>query len=143
MVTDRVTVEDRIERIRRCKRDLVEFAKISLEGFRANRERQYAVLHALQVAIAASIGIASHIVSADRLGAPKDYESLFDLLAQAGVLSAAAAARMREMVRFRNRIVHLYWDVDLDLVHRYMTERLDDLDAYLGEIANYLDRPTA
>ena len=69
MVADRRKVEDRIDRIRRFKRDLVEFGSISRDEFRANRERQYAVLHAMQNAIEGCIEIASHIVSADRLGA--------------------------------------------------------------------------
>jgi uncharacterized protein YutE (UPF0331/DUF86 family) len=79
---------------------------------------------AMQNAIEACIEIASHIVSADRLGAPKDHSSLFDLLEQHGILSAAMADLMRRMARFRNRIVHLYWDVDLNLVHDYLTCRL-------------------
>ena len=45
---------------------------------------------------------------------------------------------MRQMARFRNRIVHLYWDVDLDLVYEYLTTRLGDLDAYLAAIEEYL-----
>jgi uncharacterized protein YutE (UPF0331/DUF86 family) len=47
---------------------------------------------------------------------------------------------MRQMARFRNRIVHLYWDVDLDLVYAYLTGRLADFDAYLAAIEAYLGR---
>ena len=42
------------------------------------------------------------------------------------------------MAGFRNRIVHLYWDMDLDLVYEYLTGRLDDLDSYLTAIEEYL-----
>lgn len=125
MVADRVKVEDRIDRIRRFKKDLQQFGRISPEEFRANRERQYAVLHAMQNAIEGCIEIASHVVSADRLGAPKDYAGLFSLLEQNGVLSPGTAGAMRRMARFRNRIVHLYWDVDLDLAYDYLTTRLE------------------
>jgi uncharacterized protein YutE (UPF0331/DUF86 family) len=108
MVMDRDRVEDRIDRIRRYTRDLRDFGKISREVFRSNRERQYAVLHAMQNAIEACIEIASHIVSADRLGAPRDYASLFTMLEQHQILPTIQADRMRQMARFRNRIVHLY-----------------------------------
>ena len=138
MVVDRKKVEDRIDRIRRYGKDLREFGNISREDFRANRERQYAVLHAMQNAIEACIEIASHIVSADKLGAPGDYSSLFTLLEQNSVLPSAAAEQMRQMARFRNRIVHLYWDVDLDLVYDYLKSRLEDFDTYLTHIDRYL-----
>jgi len=140
MVADRRKIQDRIDRIRRFKRDLEEFGLIPREAFRANRERQYAVLHAMQSAIEGCIEIASHIVSADRLGAPTDYAHLFSLLEENGVLPSAVAEAMRQMARFRNRIVHLYWDLDLDLVYGYLTGRLGDLDSYLAAIEGYLGR---
>lgn len=140
MVADRKKVEDRIDRIRRYRRDLDEFALTPREDFRANRERQYAVLHAMQNAIEACIEIASHVVSADRLGAPADYSHLFTLLEQNQVVSPPVAEAMRQMARFRNRIVHLYWDVDLDLVHEYLTQRLGDFDSFLAAIEEYLGR---
>jgi uncharacterized protein YutE (UPF0331/DUF86 family) len=75
-------------------------------------------------------------VSADRLGAPADHAHLFSLLEQNRVIPPAVAESMRRMVRLRNRIVHLYWDVDL--VYTYLTGRLDDLDPYLAAIEEYL-----
>jgi uncharacterized protein YutE (UPF0331/DUF86 family) len=131
-------VEDRIDRIRRYQRDLRDFGNISRDHFRSNRERQYAVLHAMQNAIEACIDIASHIVSADHLGAPQDYASLFTLLEQNRILPTPVADQMRQMARFRNRVVHLYWDVDLDLVYDYLTQRLGDFELYLYHIETYL-----
>jgi len=34
------------------------------------------------------------------------------------------------MARFRNRLVHLYWDTDFRLVHRIIRDELDDLEAF-------------
>jgi uncharacterized protein YutE (UPF0331/DUF86 family) len=138
MVADRRKIEDRIDRIRRLKRDLEDFGRIPREGFRANRERQYAVLHALQNAIEGCIEIASHIVSADHLGAPANHAHLFSLLEENRVIGSVPADAMRQMARFRNRIVHLYWDVDLDLVYDCLTTRLGDFDGFLAEIEHYL-----
>jgi uncharacterized protein YutE (UPF0331/DUF86 family) len=45
---------------------------------------------------------------------------------------------MRQMARFRNRIVHLYWDVDLDLVYDFLTQRLGDFEQYLSHVEGYL-----
>ena len=140
MVADRRKVEDRMDRIRRFKRDLEDFGRISREAFRTNRERQYAVLHALQSAIESCLEIASHIVSADRLGAPTDHAHLFTLLEENRVIPSGVAEAMRKMARFRNRIVHLYWDVDLNLVYDYLTGRLGDLDSYLATIEEYLGK---
>lgn len=91
MVVNRETVEDRIDRIRRYQRDLHDFAQISREDFGGNRERQYAVLHAMQNAVEACIESASHIVSADKLGVPRDYPSLCTALEHHHILPMAVA----------------------------------------------------
>jgi uncharacterized protein YutE (UPF0331/DUF86 family) len=138
VVVDKGRVENRIDRIRRYKRDLRDFSNISREAFRGNRERQYAVLHAMQNAIEACLEIASHIVSADKLGAPRDYASLFTILEQHQILPTPVADKMRQMARFHNRIVHLYWDIDLDLIYAYLMQRLEDFEHYLAHIEIYL-----
>ena len=93
----------------------------------------------MQNAIEACLEIASHIVAADKLGTPRDYASLFTLLEHHQILPTSVADQMRQMARFRNRIVHPYWDVDLDLVYAYLTQRLDAFEHYLSHIETYLE----
>lgn len=139
MVADKEIIRDRCARIRRYVRDLVDLSRITPEDFARNRERQYAVLHALQLAIEASIEIGTHICSADALGVPSSYAETFDLLERGGVIDTELAGKLRAMARFRNRIVHFYWEVDLDEVHRILTRRRDDFDSYLVAVEQYLD----
>ena len=54
-------MRDRESRIRRYIADLRDMAAISEAAFLENRERQYAVLHALQLAIEASVDFATHL----------------------------------------------------------------------------------
>jgi len=138
MVTDVETVRDREDRIRGYLRDLRAFAKISEGDFKRNRERQYAVLHALQLALEASVEIATHICAADGLGVPASYAEAFGLLERAGVVDGPLAEDLKRMARFRNRIVHFYGDVDLSEVYAILQQRLPDFDRYLAAIELYL-----
>jgi uncharacterized protein YutE (UPF0331/DUF86 family) len=140
MVADVEIVRDRESRIRRYVADLREMARISEAEFLQNRERQYAVLHALQLAIEASVEIATHICAADDFGVPTSYAEAFDLLQRAGIVDAALTQELRAMARFRNRIVHFYGQVDLALVYRILQDRPVDFDRYLSAIEGYLDR---
>lgn len=143
MVADAEIVRERASRIRRYLHDLREMEPESLEFLRGNRERQYAVLHALQLAVEAAIEIGTHICSADALGIPGSYAETFDLLEQGAVVSTELATELRGMARFRNRIVHFYWEVDLGEVFLILKDHLGDLDAYLVAIEHYLDPPVA
>ena len=67
-----------------------------------------------------------HVVRTLRLGIPQETREAFDLLERAGVLDADLAQRMKRMVGFRNVAVHDYQKLDLEIVRRIVTERLED-----------------
>ena len=141
MVADQEIVRERCSRIRRYVKDLRGFSDISRDAFIQNRERQYAVLHALQLGIEAAMEIGTHICAADSLGVPTSYAETFDFMERAGIVNAELGEKLRAMARFRNRIVHFYWEVDLDEIYRILTERLEDFGHYLVAIECYLAPP--
>jgi len=44
------------------------------------------------------------------------------------------------MVSFRNRVVHLYWDVGDEVVYSIVQNNLNDFDRFAALIADYLER---
>lgn len=96
------------------------------------------VQHTLQIAIQATLDIAAHIVADERLGEPKDNAELFRILARHGWISAELATTMKEVVGFRNVVVHGYADVDLRIVRDVAEHRVEDLLTYVSEIRGRL-----
>lgn len=92
------------------------------------------VEHTLQIAIQATLDIASHIVSDDRLGEPRTNRALFASLAQAGWIDTALNESLSRMAGFRNVLVHGYDDVDLGIVRDVLAHRLDDLRAFVDAV---------
>ncbi len=39
------------------------------------------------------------------------------------------------MAQFRNRLLHLYWDVDERRIHDYLQEGLSDIEAFANAVA--------
>jgi len=68
-----------------------------------------------QVAIQAALDIASIILADQSVKMPRDYKDLFPALAEIGVLPADFAQKLVGMAGFRNVLVHLYLEVDLQL----------------------------
>ncbi len=79
------------------------------------RERRF-VEHTLQLAIQAALDVASHIVSDERLGEPRTNRELFDLLERGGWVAPNLAKTLRNMLGFRNVLVHGFDAVDLAVV---------------------------
>jgi uncharacterized protein YutE (UPF0331/DUF86 family) len=104
------------------------------EDLRTDIREQRFVEHTLQVAIQAALDVASHIVSDERLGEPETNRELFDLLVRAGRLPEGLGSSLRDMVGFRNVLVHGYQDVDLGIVEDVLAHHLDDLLAFVAAV---------
>jgi uncharacterized protein YutE (UPF0331/DUF86 family) len=102
------------------------------------REERFAE-HTLQIAIQAALDVASHIVSADRLGEPATNYDLFELLGRAGWLEAALVRSLEKAVGFRNILVHGYAAVSPAVVRDVVENHLGDLSAFVAAVRAKLD----
>jgi uncharacterized protein YutE (UPF0331/DUF86 family) len=93
--------------------------------------------HLLQVSIECCLDIAHHIVADEGYRTPADYYDTFVVLHENGVLPEALMPTLRQMVGFRNRVVHLYWDVDDATMYRILQENLGDFETYVGYILDF------
>lgn len=119
-----------IERCLRRVRD--EYA--ADPGNLRNITRQDAIVLNLQRACEAAIDLAMHVVSAHRLGVPKMTREAFQMLADARLVSADIAHRMKKMVGFRNIAVHDYQALDLAILQHICDARLDDFTEFVQEL---------
>ncbi len=95
---------------------------MTLESFKHDFTRQLAVERAFQAAVEGCTDIAAHIVSAYQLGHPQESRHVYQFLVDAGYLETDFGEAMMAMVGFRNRLVHLYWDVDVEKLYQYLQE---------------------
>ena len=47
-------------------------------------------------------------------------------------------ATARRMVQMRNRLVHLYWEVDADILYDTLQHDLADFDRFKGYVYRYM-----
>jgi len=135
-VTDPDLLAKKLATVETCVADLRRLARPT-ELSRDLREQRF-VEHTLQIAIQAALDVASHIVSDHRLGEPRTSRELFDLLERTGSIPPPLAATLRQMVGFRNVLVHGYDDVDLAIVRDVVEHKLDDLLKFVALVRNRL-----
>jgi uncharacterized protein YutE (UPF0331/DUF86 family) len=97
----------------------------------------------LQLAIEAALDIGHHIVAHTGLGRPQNDAEVFWILGQAGILPEALAEAMAQMARWRNQLVHLYWDIDHAQVHAILPQAIRDLKAFMQAIARLIEGTSA
>jgi len=109
-----------------------------LDALQSDREERWVVERGLQLCTQNVLDIATHVSASAGRDVP-DYATAIDQLADLGVLPGEFAARIRPVAGFRNVIVHGYLDVDLEIVHRLLNERLEDFAEFAQRVNYYLD----
>lgn len=89
----------------------------------------------LQISIECCLDIANHIIASEHLRAPEDYADTFKVLEENGIVDQEEGIKLRQMAKFRNRLVHLYGDIDDAYVHDFMLNRLHDILNFEAAIA--------
>lgn len=113
----------------------------ALEGPDATEERVFARRYLVQAGIQLCIDLANHVIASSGWATAVDFRDAFERLEEHGVLDAQLARRLREMVGMRNRLVHLYDEVDDGLIARAAAEDLGDWSAFAQAVAGLLDEP--
>lgn len=131
-------VQKRLQEILSFTRELEAFGKISKKEFLKNSERQYAVMHLLQLTIESCLSLGNHIIARERLGVPQNYQDTFSLLEKGKILQPEFAEEMKKMARFRNRLVHIYWEIDTPQLYEILTTRLGDFKEYVASIRKFI-----
>ena len=80
----------------------------------------------LQVSIEACLDVANHIIASERLRAPKDYADSFSVLNETGFISTELCVKLRQIAKFRNRLVHLYSEIDNNYIYGFIRNDLND-----------------
>lgn len=117
-------------KLRQYIAELKKQQALDLSEFEENLTGQLAVERAFQAAIECCIDIANHLISVYGLTRPEDQKDVFPILARAGYFDDDYALAMSKMVQIRNRIVHLYWDLDLERLHHYLQTDIPLLERF-------------
>ncbi len=112
--------------------------RITLAQLRTDRDTQHLVLHALYLAVQASVDLALHIGADTLVPQSGSYGDAFRRLGTSGALDPALAERLAGWAGLRNVLAHFYPIVDYDRVHAALHETRD-LRAFAEFVACALD----
>ena len=78
------------------------------------------------VAIESSIDMCNHIISRNGYRVPEDYGDTFKVMGENGAFDVEFSEQLVKMAKFRNRLVHLYWEVDDARIYEILEENLEE-----------------
>ncbi|HHU33471.1 MAG: type VII toxin-antitoxin system HepT family RNase toxin [Zhaonellaceae bacterium] len=131
---DKEKIRSKIQIIEDNMAKLSVLSKYSYEFFKSDFRNVEAAKHLLQVNIEVMIDIANHIIARNRWKTPETSAASLRLLAQHDYFGEEKLKTFEQMVKFRNRIVHLYYDVDDKEIYDILKNKLDDFKYFIKSI---------
>jgi uncharacterized protein YutE (UPF0331/DUF86 family) len=113
--------------------------KISQKNFMKDPDKIGSCKYQFIVAIESCIDICNHIIARNGYRVPEDYGDTFKVMAEAGVIDEAFSTELRNMAKFRNRLVHLYWEVNDEQVYDILQTRLKDFKKLIKAMCVFLN----
>lgn len=131
------------DRARRLLESLARYAGELADLRDAGREvylaEPYRGRYLVQICAQVSIDLTNHVIASEGWRTPADFADLFTVLAENDVVDSALAERLRRLAGLRNRLVHVYVEVDDSIVFDALGPGLDDFD----ELARAISRLVA
>jgi uncharacterized protein YutE (UPF0331/DUF86 family) len=128
-------INDKLKQLDEFLAILKDVPKASRDEFLNDKILMGGAKYYLQVSIECCLDIANHIIAAECFRAPKDYADSFKVLEENQVLDENLGIKLRQMAKFRNRLVHLYGEIDDAYVYQFIEKDLQDILAFKSLIA--------
>jgi len=109
---------------------LDKIAEVSENAFLKDKILIGSAKYYLQISIECCLDVANHIIAAERYRAPRDYADSFTVLEEKRLFQRQLGHNLRQMTKFRNRLVHLYGEIDDKFVYEFIKTDVEDIRKY-------------
>jgi uncharacterized protein YutE (UPF0331/DUF86 family) len=134
-LVDHNVFERRLRKLEELLGELRSLAKLDRETYLADSVSKTLAERWLQLLVECSLDIAHHLIADFGWPSPSTYRETFQILAEHGVLKPELAKSLEGWAGFRNVLVHLYLDIDHEVVFDILSEELDQIEAFARAVA--------
>jgi uncharacterized protein YutE (UPF0331/DUF86 family) len=117
---------------------LEELKNLPMNEFLSDPHKIGSAKYHFIVAIEGIIDLCNHVIAKNNFRTPEDYADTFRVMAERGTFDEGFTETLIQMSRFRNRLVHIYWEVDSHELYRLLQGRLDDIRSFLKKFGIFL-----
>jgi uncharacterized protein YutE (UPF0331/DUF86 family) len=117
---------------------LEDLQKLTKAEFIADPHKIGSAKYNLIVAIEGAVDLCNHVISKNGFRTPEDYTDTFMVMKEKGAFDERFTSSLIQMVRFRNRLVHIYWDIDDAELYRIIQTNLQDIRQFLKEFGGFI-----
>lgn len=135
---DKEKIKQRFSEINESLSEIQRLTALNDKDFWAKKENIAAVKYYLLQAIEAVGSICVHIAAKRFNKGVSVFGECFEILGKEKFLPEDLVSRLRKMVKFRNKLMHRYWEIDDENILEYARKDLKDFNDFMKEIGKLL-----
>lgn len=136
-------IKEHLKRLNQYYLQLINVRKVPHDDFIKDDIHYAAAERWLQIAIESCLNIGNRLISLYQfekpVRTPESYTDIFVIMRDLKIIDTEFSQRLVEMAKFRNRLVHIYWDLDAEMTYRIIHENLDDLKQFQTAVVDFLN----
>jgi uncharacterized protein YutE (UPF0331/DUF86 family) len=110
----------------------------SWEEFTEDKIFQRHVVQKLLLAIGVCLDIAYNIISFERYREPQNNTDTFEILKEQGIIGEELNVRLKEMIQFRDILVHDYNYAEPEEVYAVLQKNVSDIIGFAEYVKDYI-----
>ena len=134
-------IKEHLKHLNRYYLHLRDIKNIPFSTFDENALYHAAAERYLQLAIESCLNIGNRLISLYQfqfpVRTPETYADIFRELHRIGAIDESLTQRLVQMTKFRNRLVHLYWELDKAEVYKIIQESLEDVKLFEKQVVDF------
>jgi len=138
MEIDKEKIKQRFAEINESLKEIKRLTSLKDEEFWTKKENMAAVKYYLLQAIEGIGSICVHIAAKKFNKGVSVFGECFEILEKEGFLQESLALKLRKMVKFRNKLIHRYWEIDEKNVLEYSRKDLNDFNDFMKAVGELL-----
>ena len=137
---DQQFIEKKLDNVLKYREELEPLFKFSDEEIKKDNLKLRTVERLIQLIADEMVDINSYLIKKLNFPVPDDFQSTFYVLANNNILVKDFANKIAPIIGLRNRLVHRYEKVDMDLLLKMAREGKSDFKIYAKQSSDFLSK---
>lgn len=133
-------IDQKIESLRRSVARVGEKCPDSVDALQKDYDAQDIITLNLSRAVQMCVDIGAHLLAESNQTSPGTMGSTFELLSEAGIISADLSGKLKKAVGFRNLAVHNYEAINWAIVYAIARTHLEDFLEFVMAVNDLRDK---
>lgn len=138
MEIDKEKIKQRFSEIDESLMEIKRLVLVDEKEFWSKKENIAAVKYYLLQAIEAVGGICVHIAAKKFNRGVSAFGECFEVLEKEKFLPEDLAQKLKKMIKFRNKLIHRYWEIENESILEYSKSDLGDFDEFIKMVDKLL-----